>query len=488
MSLLKRFNKGVVSANKAFTALSRATQKYATAVAANETAGPGELKYSYFKTETSEPVFNETIGYWLSSQVKKTPYSNALRSVHQKINWSFQDLKRHSEAFANGLLELGLRPGDRLGIIQGTNAEQLVASIACAKVGAILTEFQEVKNDKDFERYMQLFRPRLVMMPSKFGKIDYNKMLHDMMPEMKRAIDGSPIKAKRYPFLKRILYTDVNLETDTPGASRFSDVLLYGPFGYYENPLRRIALTLTPDTPAMILLNNKDVNKAKPVVLSQKNLLNAGHILGAKLGLTAGDRVMIPQYLNTVLGAVLGNYSAITRGATVVYPSEFYNPAETLSLLAKEQCTALFATAQDLQQLLTHKDLGKHNYATLRAVVVDDSATPELKESIKSKLGVQQVVTIKGDNEYSGIFEIDGQIPPNTEVKVVREDNKILPIGAYGQLKIKGPHTAAGYWNDIGLMTNELEADGWFGAYKGATIGADGKLTVYDKKVKPEIL
>jgi acyl-coenzyme A synthetase/AMP-(fatty) acid ligase len=65
--------------------------------------------------------------------------------------WSNLSLKKHVDALACGLLEHGLRPGDRLGFIQGNNAEQIVTMLACAKIGAILVEFRNVKNEKEMK-------------------------------------------------------------------------------------------------------------------------------------------------------------------------------------------------------------------------------------------------------------------------------------------------------------------------------------------------
>lgn len=53
------------------------------------------------------------------------------------------------EALACGLTEMGLRPGDRLALNQGMNAEQLVTLLACAKIGAIMVPLPEIKTAKD---------------------------------------------------------------------------------------------------------------------------------------------------------------------------------------------------------------------------------------------------------------------------------------------------------------------------------------------------
>jgi fatty-acyl-CoA synthase len=84
------------------------------------------------------------------------PYTNSLRSVHQRILWSYTTLKESIEALACGLVELGLRPGDAVGLINPTTVEHVniklkkfVSTMACAKAGATLVEFRGVNNAND---------------------------------------------------------------------------------------------------------------------------------------------------------------------------------------------------------------------------------------------------------------------------------------------------------------------------------------------------
>ena len=52
------------------------------------------VSYAYTQGESLQTKnVDGTIGYWLSSQVKENPFCNAVRVTHQKLSWSFQDLK-----------------------------------------------------------------------------------------------------------------------------------------------------------------------------------------------------------------------------------------------------------------------------------------------------------------------------------------------------------------------------------------------------------
>jgi hypothetical protein len=109
---------------------------------------------------------------------------------------------------------------------------------------------------------MELFRPRVVMLPSKMGKVNYWKMLFELVPELSRSVSGVPVKSKRFPFCKSFILTDPDTETKA-GVTLYQHSFVYGPFGFYENPIRRVSPQIKPSDPVLILLDDDDIEKAK---------------------------------------------------------------------------------------------------------------------------------------------------------------------------------------------------------------------------------
>ena len=109
---------------------------------------------------------------------------------------------------------------------------------------------------------MELFRPRVVMLPSKFKKVNYWNILYDLVPELSRTQMGVPVKSKRFPFCKSFILTDANLDSRT-GILLYKESFVYGPFGFYENPIRRVTPQIKPQDPVLILLDSDNIEKAK---------------------------------------------------------------------------------------------------------------------------------------------------------------------------------------------------------------------------------
>ena len=93
---------------------------------------------SYASGVSSVPHLGETIGQRLDSVVAGWGDRTALVVRQQRITWSWRELDARAEAFAAGLLALGLAPGDRIGIWSPNNAEWVLTMFAAAKAGLVL--------------------------------------------------------------------------------------------------------------------------------------------------------------------------------------------------------------------------------------------------------------------------------------------------------------------------------------------------------------
>src|ERR1700743_1760717 len=93
---------------------------------------------SYVHGASNVPLIGETIGVHFDRIVARFPEREALVVRHQNIRWDYRALQREVDAFVPGLLALGLKPGERIGIWSPNNAEWVVTQFATAKAGLIL--------------------------------------------------------------------------------------------------------------------------------------------------------------------------------------------------------------------------------------------------------------------------------------------------------------------------------------------------------------
>jgi fatty-acyl-CoA synthase len=84
----------------------------------------------------SEPALLEyTIGEALLRAARQWPKQEALVSVHQGIRWTYEQFSFEVDRIAAGLLALGLKVGDRVGVWAPNCAEWTLVQFATARVG-----------------------------------------------------------------------------------------------------------------------------------------------------------------------------------------------------------------------------------------------------------------------------------------------------------------------------------------------------------------
>jgi fatty-acyl-CoA synthase len=85
---------------------------------------------SYVHGICDEPLIGETIGARFDRAVANWPQREALVVSNQNVRWTYRKFAEKVDGFASGLLALGLRPGDRIGVWSPNNSEWAVAQFA----------------------------------------------------------------------------------------------------------------------------------------------------------------------------------------------------------------------------------------------------------------------------------------------------------------------------------------------------------------------
>src|SRR5215471_11632744 len=93
---------------------------------------------SYVRGPSEASFIGDTIGVHFDRIVGRFAERDALIVRHQQVRWTYRELKDRVDVFAGGLLALGIKRGDRIGVWSPNNAEWVIAQFATAKAGLIL--------------------------------------------------------------------------------------------------------------------------------------------------------------------------------------------------------------------------------------------------------------------------------------------------------------------------------------------------------------
>ena len=442
---------------------------------------------SYVSGASTQPLLGLTIGAQLDRTAARFPDNEALVVAHQDVRWCYGTLTERVDAFAAGLLALGLEPGDRIGIWSPNNSEWAVTQFAAAKAGLILVNINPAYRLTELEYALNKVECRALVTAKAFKSSRYIEMLRRLAPELDSARPGA-LKAEKLPHLKTVVR--LGAET-TAGMYNFAEIP--GLAGAAERDrLQALADVLQFDDPINIQFTSGTTGFPKGATLSHHNILNNGYFNGVTLGLSERDRVCIPVPLYHCFGMVMGNLMSAAFGATMVYPSEAFDPLEVLRAVEAERCTVLYGVPTMFIAELDHPDFARFDLSSLRTGTMAGSPCPiEVMRRVIGEMHMEEVTIAYGMTETSPVsfqsatddpierrVSTVGRVHPHVEVKVVNQDGKVVPSGETGELLTRGYSVMRGYWNDEEKTRESIDGAGWMHTGDQATIDADGYCNI----------
>ena len=442
-----------------------------------------KLTQSYVHGVSTTPLLGDTIGVHFDSAVARWPEAEALVVRHQEVRWTYRALQQQVDAFAAGLLALGLEPGDRVGIWSPNNAEWVITQFATAKAGMILVNINPAYRLSELEYVLNTVSCKALITAAAFKSSDYVGMLRQLAPELDSCRAGE-LHAAALPALRTVICLDAIAR---PGMRCFVDVVAMADAAARQR-LVALAAILQFDDPINIQFTSGTTGAPKGATLTHHNLLNNGFFIGEAMRLTSRDRLCIPVPLYHCFGMVLGNLACVTHGAAMIYPAEAFEPLAVLETVAAERCTVLHGVPSMFIAELDHPDFARFDLESLRTGIMAGAPCPvEVMKRVIREMHLEQVTIAYGMTETSPVsFQsaVDdpierrvstvGRVQPHLEVKIVDPDGRIVPPGAPGELLTRGYSVMQGYWNDPERTAEAIDAAGWMHTGDLATIDADG--------------
>ncbi len=429
------------------------------------------------------PLLEQTIGQALDAAAARWGDVEALVSVHQGVRWTYAELKARAEATASGLLALGLIPGDRIGVWSPNKAEWALTQFAAAKAGLILVTINPAYRLSEVEYTLNKVGVKALVVAERFKTSEYVAMIETLAPEIATARPGG-LTAARLPSLKAVIKIG---GPPRPGWFDFGDI---APLATAESraALARIETERTPGEAINIQFTSGTTGQPKGATLSHRNILNNGYFTARAIGLKASDRLCIPVPLYHCFGMVMGNLGCLTHGATMVYPSDGFDPPAALDAIETERCTGLYGVPTMFIAELACPDFAQRDLSSLRTGTMAGSPCPvEVMRQVIDRMHMSDVTIAYGMTETSPVsFQTGdadplerrvstvGRVLPHLECKVVDEGGATLPRGATGELCTRGYSVMLGYWDEPEKTAEAIDADGWMHTGDLAVIDAEG--------------
>ncbi len=450
--------------------------------------GRTERQWSYTNGTSDTPLLGLTIGDLFDQTAEKYPDHPALISRQQQIRLTYRELQAQVNQCAKGLMQLGVQKGQCIGIWSPNRAEWCVTQFATSKIGAILVNINPSYRLNELEYALKQSGCSAIVIAPLFKTSNYTEMLYILAPELNQC-DPGKLKSAKLPDLTTV----VRLGSEQmPGMFNWNELMDMGT-AVNDQQLNERQQEQEFDDPINIQYTSGTTGFPKGATLSHHNILNNGYFMAELQNFTHNDRLCIPVPLYHCFGMVMGNLGCVTHGATMIYPSEGFEPLAVLQTVQDEKCTALYGVPTMFIAELDHPDFATFDLTSLRTGVMAGSSCPiEVMKKVNTLMNMREVEICYGMTETSPVStqtRIDapldkrvstvGVVHPHLEIKIIEPTTgKVVPIGETGELCTRGYSVMLGYWNNPEATAGAIDQARWMHTGDLATMDEEGYINI----------
>ncbi|KAJ5709118.1 hypothetical protein N7493_010452 [Penicillium malachiteum] len=422
-------------------------------------------------------------------------------SKHQNDRITYSSLDTRSNALARGLESVGVKKGDRVGVMLGNSMEFAIMTYALFKLGAILVPLNPSFNSTQVASALSHLGSSHLIISTESNLP--RKDPRSNIPLLNHLVDPSSLKVESelVPSLRQIILIDNSSgridASAYKGLTPFQSIMSELPADGHALPDQN----LSPTDIVNIQFTSGTTAMPKAACLTHRSILNNGSQIGDRMFLTPQDIVCCPPPLFHCFGCILGYMATATHGSALVFPTESFNARAALKAVQEEKCTALYGVpTMFIEELgiIESGEISGEGFQYLRTGIAAGSSIPaELMKKLHNVLNLTELTICYGMTETSPVSAMTttddpiekrintvGRLMPHVEARVVNPVNKneILPIETRGELAVSGYLLMEGYWGDPKRTAEVMIADEtgkvWVHTGDEASISADGYITI----------
>jgi fatty-acyl-CoA synthase len=378
--------------------------------------------------------------YWAANR----PDEVGLRFEGRDYTW--RDLDRRTDELAAGLGELGVGPGDRVGLLMLNRPEWCEVAMAALKLNAVV-----------------------VPMNVRFTATEVAFVAGDA---------GC-----------RIVVSEAALEGGVADIDP-ARVVLADDLDRHRRPGGAPPPWTTDDrTPAFICYTSGTTGDPKGAVLTHGSW-NAGSQGWAQaMAIGPADRVLLPFPLAFTGGLAVWLFTYWAGGRVVL--ERAFDPARTLELFELERITGLFAVPVIHQNLVDHPRWDTADLSSWRIASSGGAPVPEsLLRAVQARgipmaqgyslTEASAAATVLAPNQALAKLGSAGLAVMHGRIMIADADDRSVPAGEVGEILVGGPQVMAGYWNNAEASAAALRG-GWLHTGDLGYLDVDGYLYVVDR-------
>ncbi|MQA13054.1 MAG: AMP-binding protein [Pseudonocardiaceae bacterium] len=405
---------------------------------------------------------------------------------------SYSETAAWSRRLADGLAALGVRPGDRVGVVMANYVEFVPLKFAIARAGAVAIPFNYLYRTEELEYVLRQSECSVLVTMTGFANLDYLAMLDSIAPGWERG------GGKALPALREV----VLLSTDGRGREGVRTLTELDELGS-THPAAADGGRAQPDDIGDILYTSGTTGSPKGVMVAHDAVQRTGYASALTRAFEDGRRILFSLPCYHMFGYVEGLLGAMFVGGAII-PQTSFDPAGYFAGIDRHRATDILCVPTMTVALLEHADRERYDLSSVNALLSGAAPAPVwVWERARSELGIDEIVTGYGMTEcggamtlslpedplerasstvgrvklagVAGLHDRDGDLAHYKTVDPMTGED--LPAGAEGELTSRGPTHMSGFWNKPEETALALQ-DGWVRSGDLGRVREDGYLQV----------
>lgn len=412
-----------------------------------------------------------TIGEALSQTAKRFADRDALVFPQQNFRLSYKQFNEAVNATSRGLLAMGVKPGEHVGIWATNLPQWLLLQYGAARIGVVLVTINPAYRPFELKYTIEQSDIVALFLTDAFKSSNYYDIFAEACPEIADAQNGM-VSCSAFPKLRQA----VALKPGAPKQYYGWEAMIEAGKAIPNSDLENIAASLAAGDAINIQYTSGTTDFPKAAMLTHRNILmNAWYVTGCQ-NITEQDRMCIPVPFYHCFGCVMGSLGAVVRGAAMVIPAEYFDPSATLKAIQAEKCTTLYGVPTMFVALLDHADFASYDLSSLRSGIMAGSPCPiEVMKKVIDVMHCRDITIAYGQTETAPVLtqsrvgdpielrvETVGQALPGVEIKILDpESGKELGDNEQGEICARGHGTMLGYYKNPEATARAITPEGY---------------------------
>ena len=411
-----------------------------------------------------------SLGEFFDRQADKRPAQKALITPDQG-DFTFGALKDISDQLAQGMMSVGVKRGDKIGVWAHNIPEWVFLFLGISKLGAVMVPINPNARSRDLAYYLKTAAVKVLFLVKKINGTDNEEILKKAIPDL-QVFSSGEVASAELPLLKKVIVIG---DSTTSGFLNYED-LLKEASKVRKSDLPFLKEKISPFDPVLIKFTCGLTGYSRGATLTHFGLINNGLSIARKQNFGPSDILCLPIPFHYIFGFWMGLMACFSTHTPIVTVPK-YTALEVLKLLEEKRCTALYGVPTIFADLLNHAEFSTFKLKSLRTgMMTGDFCPPDLMQQSIETIPIPELTIAYGITEIGLLTQTSckekrrekilytvGEPLEGMELKIINpQTGEDLPTGHNGEICVRTSTMMKGYYNMPQETAELIDKSGWF--------------------------